>query len=183
MVERLGVGSRVYHLTDHLNLSSICGQGLQPRTPAPMGMYVKMHFDEIPLSRGFIVCSATEDFSDWKKFEVFEELYFYVLKNASSRILKLSFILEDVSDCFVLEHAYSSPKRFVDLCGEDLWTRVKKHELLNRDQEQLYLKQLDLYDSSAISLRDYKGNYQLPELWIPHTTPFDKLTIEEVMLK
>lgn len=173
---RIGVGSRVYHLTAQGKLDYIEASCLAPMTYSSNVMSRKLGVG----SRRHIVCGVTDDFSDWEKYGLLDHLIIHV-QTFSSKISKLSFVLEDVKDCFAAEHSHVSPKRFVEVCGEDLWKKVKNRNLfgsLNKNQEKIWYKQNEKYDKSVVYVSEYKGDYELPEIWYPHAVHFDKITVE-----
>jgi hypothetical protein len=183
--QRIGVGSKLYHLTSAGNLEYIKTSGLKPRSLTSYDMACALNKDSaLPRYSAlekYVVCSATEDFSDWKKYGLLDYLIKHV-QMFSNKISKLSFVLEDIRGCFVAEHAHLSPKRLIEICGEDLWKRRKNQHIfgsLSQSQQVVWISQNDKYDCSAIPMREYKGDYELPELWIPHFIPFDKITVED----
>src|SRR3989338_5487645 len=98
--QRIGVGSRVYHLTDRQNMRSIREQCLHSRTQLPLSV---SGFLDIPWHKGFIVCSATRDFQDWKDLGLYSHLVEWVSLYSGPEMVKLSFTLENLNDCLVME--------------------------------------------------------------------------------
>jgi len=80
---------------------------------------------------------------------------------------------------FVREHAYGSPKRFVELYGKDYWALKLKlgFSRLSPEEQEIFRATRKEYLESTISIEDYKdGMYEVPEIWLPQRTPVELLT-------
>ncbi|MBI5066239.1 hypothetical protein HZA97_08445 [Candidatus Woesearchaeota archaeon] len=177
---RISVGSRVYHMTNEDNWERIQRDGfLKPcsvvKPPTYEYLIEDFYFGT------FIVCGVNKNFDEWKEHLLFDYLKTYITKNRA-KLVTLSFPLKNISGIYVREHAHFSPKIFLELCGQDLWSLVFGHDqLLEEDKRELFNSQRLLRDHSVVKLADYSGMYKVPELWYPHPVPVDKITVEGVL--
>ena len=69
------------------------------------------------------------------------------------------------SNGFVREHALCSPKGMKDKYGIDLYFLAYNKKISVHDQR--IKESLAAYWNSAVSIKNYKNNFIVPEIWIP----------------
>src|SRR3989338_11255586 len=68
---------------------------------------------------------------------------------------------------FVREHKHQSPEALREKCGYDLYKRWNSHEPLNKEEIEIVNEARRQYLESSIPLAEYKGEYEVPEVWLP----------------
>lgn len=175
---RIGVGSRVYHMTNESNWKQICRDGfLKPNSVLPK-------VDDTWYDGSFTVFSVRKDFGDFKEYGLLE----YLTKHVSGkhlfpeRIILLSYLLKNTDGVYVRDYSPHSPKVYVDLCGKDLFKKSldsMANFFLKNDEIELINKQMTLGRKSTIPLQQYNGSYKVPEIWIPYAVPVKDISVEE----
>lgn len=147
-----------HHYTSLQKLGLIQKSGLKPCTRIP-GV----------LGNRYIVGIFPSDEEKWKDFGLWTPL----MSRTSGRV-RIRADITQPERCFVREHAHSSPKRFIEICGKNLFTEMPMIGGL-RD---IYRTGWRKYELSSTPLIDYDGSFQCPELWVgEHIQPKD-LTIK-----
>lgn len=174
---RIGVGTRVYHMTSEVSWEIIQEDCLRPCSfPNPYFFTGQDPKYCLPKS---IVCSASKDFDEWKEFGLFKDLLYRIGYGKRKSIL-LSFPLEIIKRILVVDHAHLSPKRFLELGKKNLWKEPPGMSS-PREEKDLWREQCSKYALSLIPLERYDQTYQLPEIWVPYAVPLDKITVEGVV--
>lgn len=92
----------------------------------------------------------------------------HVLERTTGEVILDVPVLER-SNAFVREHKYFSPRRMIEVYGENLWGST----VPNDPRVDAEIKR---YFESAVPLEGYDGNYEVPEVWLPQNTPLSLLT-------
>lgn len=113
------------------------------------------------------------DESKWKEYGLLEE----ILSDKGN--VKLSLPVLDRDQAFVRNHAYISPLNFQRLVGKDLWkiARDWKLYLESSDNQDIYTQACVDYMKSSVPLSEYRGDYDVPEIWVRQTTPIDSVQV------
>lgn len=175
---RIGVGSRLYHMTNERSWGSIC----KSEFLKPFSLLPKKGVD--CYDGQFIVCGVKKDFGDFKEYGLLDALTKYVREKEffPGKIILLSFTLKNTDGVYVRDYSYNSPKVYVDLCGKDLFkeqTNSMKMFFLKSDELELINRQKLLGRQSTIPIQQYDGSYKVTEIWVPYAVPISELTVEE----
>jgi len=195
MTKGITIGDRSYHLTNEYSWKWIQRRGLIPMT---ISWNEKEDFSKEPWNidfddsyfwnGGYIVCSITKDFSDWKEHDLYESLIAYVKRKDTimkNRVFLLSFPIIQTEGVYVRDHTLLSPKVQKERFGKNLRELAFTHEpgergFRGKDFEN-WRSCFNHYVSSTTELDHYDGSFELPEVWYPHKVPVEQITLEEVL--
>lgn len=190
--QRIGVGSRLYHITATSRWVNNEDNFWQPLTRPAQGLEGSEEDKKLSqrladhLSRKYLVCGVRKDFQDWKKHGLYDRIIKHIHPFRSNfttdlPVVTLSFVIENEENIYVREHAHWCPKKFLELIEKDLFECLKTRIMPSEKECELFDSQLIKYIASTTPLKDYDGSFQLPEIWYPHKIPIDKITVEEVL--
>ncbi len=158
---------KTYHFTSEHNWDQIKAEGML--FPSSTYKNISNHFAPHPSKdiarmygsgmKQFNVALQNE--RAWEEYGLLKTLL-----NHTSGKVKLELDIKNKEGILVRDHVHFSPKRTEELYGEDFF-----HGLISgsssRDNQNLHDAMGRYYDST-IKLENYGGDYDVPEIWIPH---------------
>lgn len=175
----------VYHFTSREGWEGIRASGvLNPNTPnelynpedcAKLGIILSPRLRSIMKDESYFVAIPELNHSGWQEYQLLDDLKFEARKGV---VLKVPVI--NRKGAFIREHAHFSPKKFLDKFGIDLMHSEKIClEVIENGRvlDRRFIDAVNEYYESTTALEDYKGDFKVPEVWIPQKTPLDKLEV------
>lgn len=170
---------RVFHLTSHENWQEMKKNSfITPRsspflhsTPDDHPEYVH----NIATQDHYIVGIPPQSFGNWADYGYMRDLLDHTRRDSDTRGVLLSFTLEDTSGVFFRESKYNSPKFLMENYGINNYTRLQFVQVLRQSPE--LLESYNRYVKSTTSFEDYKGDFEVPEIWIPQKIPLSGIKI------
>lgn len=171
-----------FHYTSYENWEKIQRAGfLEPRTVFVDGrVYENDNYTLIETtfhkSRFYTVAILEPDHRSWARYGLMDRLIAYT----TGKVL-VRFPIKPKNGTIVREHKHLSPKECIALYGEDVTQLSEEKILLLKQEKHLqHSKQQAKYYMSGISLENYDGSYEVPEIWFPHPVSIDDLVIVRV---
>ncbi|MBL7147359.1 MAG: hypothetical protein ISS82_00860 [Nanoarchaeota archaeon] len=162
----------MYHFTSKENWKKIQTSGkLIPKTTIEW-VYESKDFTERTKSicpqRKYTVGFPEPCHKGWVEYGVWDEIFRLIKAEV---ILKIK--LPENSKGFVREHVSITPKRMKEKYGEDVYFQAYSGKIPVRDPK--IKESLVKYYNSAVPLAKYKGNFIVPEIWIPEEIPLENI--------
>jgi hypothetical protein len=167
---------RIFHYTTQEKLKKVKKDGVllpksnpfEDENPKKMSKRVR----DIVQHKHYLVGLLSPDDAGWKKYGLLEHLLKYTKGEV---ILEIPILKAD--DAFIREHALCSPKRSIEVCGDDVWKFYGGQERLNwRGIRINHMLWLDYFESTT-RLTEYAGDFKAAEVWVPQETPADILNV------
>jgi hypothetical protein len=124
----------------------------------------------------YLVGIPEEGVPRWQEYGLLEHVISYAKGDIALRITVPG------NRGFVREHVYLSPMRLTEEYGLDLIGLMKQGTIKFKDKR--LKKARNAYFASSIPLREFHGQFILPEVWIPEKTDISQIsrvTIDEVL--
>ncbi len=165
----------VIHFTSKDNWESILAWGFLDNSSNPENSGGGMSKDLFDLIGGKTYLVGIPGFSllSWYASGLMEYIKEYVGEVA------LEVPVLNTENSFVREHKDFSPEGLIKIAGLDLWKKSWKSKLSKKEYKLFKAVQVDYYNST-MPLDSYKGQYEVPEVWLSQRTPVDKIRIEEL---
>lgn len=111
----------------------------------------------------------------WNRQGLMDEL---VVRRASSRsgLMILGVPISEMGWAFVREHALMSPVTLNERWGYDLYGKWVSGNLTDTEKN-IVTEARRQYLGSSTPLKEYDGNFECPEIWLPNRTPVDQITV------
>ena len=93
---------------------------------------------------------------DWEEYGVMP-----YLKNHTTCEVKLSVPILHAEGAFVREHAYLTPKTFMEVLGFNMWEKC----CFKEEEKVAFYVLVVKYLESTVHLREYQDQYLVPEVW------------------
>ena len=192
-----------YHYTSNENWDKIQESGLLLPKSKPFGslmrnrnIKISERVSNIIRDNRYLVAVSNPEADDWKEYDLRDAL---LDKNHGEVLLKVPIL--DTEGSFVRDHAHFSPKRFLELYGEDLVFNPSIQSEINSfymgllgiiglrdfavnhnlDVEDPRIKMgLSRYYESTKKLSDYTGDYKVEEIWLNQKTPLNLIERIEI---
>lgn len=162
----------VHHFTQLVNWKEIKKHGfLEPRSD-PLWCFnsgdrdgeIYKRYSRTYSSRLYIVAMLPNEYKKWVEWNL------DVARTRQAPVL-LRIPVSDPRKTLVREHRHLSTKEYEDLFGSGA-------NAIGLLDPRFYPEQRIKYMESTVPLAVYRGNYTLPEIWIPHKVPVGQISVE-----
>lgn len=171
---------QIYHYTSESNWEKIKEGGILMPKSGPFDsiddiIAIPQRVKEIVTFKNYLVGIPPESLNKWIEYGLMDYVVDHISKKTPKKVM-LKVPIFNKEEAFVREHKFMSPKYFINSYEEDLWKKLWNCEI--SEEEDFRTKDsLIKYIESTTRLSDYKGQFEVPEVWIPQETPIDKLEL------